>query len=442
MHKPAILWWLNPVAVMVLLHLPLLVISYALPDWVYSRLWYTPKYFDGHAAALSALMILAWLMGYLLFQRRFVPDAWSGSGKVKNPEVLRTLLTISFVLTLMGYVAMVVAALSRGFSLSLLWSALQGEKNVMPQLKDVYFATIPGLTTLTQFGPATAVFAALLWKTEGWRVVRSRVVILLSLAGLRAIFISERLALLEVAIPMAILIARFTSFRQADGRPRIALTALPVYGAVAILALFAGSEYLRSWTNFYKEKGGDFSTFAVLRAAGYYSTAYNNSAFLLYNFDQPALIPYFTAEWIWRFPGLNLLLGEGPEIVADRYRNYMGVLKGGVNPEFNNSGGFLLPVIDYGVFGGFAFWFLVGLTCRRLFDSFRAFRFTGLLLYPVLMIGLLEASRLIYWTSGRTVPTFVMLASGVFVLNRASRNSGRSWFNMPAATTLAGRVDG
>ncbi len=420
---------------MLLLHLPLLVLSLALPDSVYSAFWFTPKYFNLHAAALSALMILAWLIGFVLL-RRSHPHSSTAPEQALDHQLLRTLFMTGFVLAVVGYLALLIAGFSRGLTLSLLFSALQGEKNVMAQLKDVYFATIPGVTTFTQFGPAAAILGTLLWKCEGWKAVRGRITILLSLAALRAIFVSERLALLEVAIPMIVLIARFASFRSGDFKRRLAFAALPIYVGMAVLVLFAASEYLRSWTNFYAQKGGQFSTFAVVRAAGYYSTAYNNSAFLLYNFDQPSVVPYFTAEWIWRFPGVNRLLGEGPDIVADRYRNYMGVLTSGVNPEFNNSGGLLLPVIDYGAFGGFVFWFLVGVASRKLFDSFRAFELPGLLLYPVLLLGILEASRLIYWTSGRFAPTFAFLALAAILLRTQARCCELPWHTMQTTNSL------
>jgi len=205
------------------------------------------------------------------------------------------------------------------------------------------------------------------------------------------------------------------------------LASLPVAAVFCLLVIFGASEYFRSWSNFYAQKGGDFTTFTALRALGYYSTAYNNSAFLLYNFHTDSLIPQFTAEWLWRFPGINLLLGGGTDVVAERSRDYMNLLKGGVNYEFNNSGGLLMPIVDYGVAGGLIFWFLAGVLTRKLFDAYKACTASGLLLYPICLLGLLEASRLIYWTSGRVFPSIALLLVALVTLAsepRALRSAG------------------
>ena len=38
------------------------------------------------------------------------------------------------------------------------------------------------------------------------------------------------------------------------------------------------------------------------------------------------------------------------------YDGYMNLLAAGANPEFNNPGGLLSPVVDFGVLGGLAYW--------------------------------------------------------------------------------------
>lgn len=430
-------WWLNPAAVMVLLHVPLLAVSYAMPEWAYFQLWFEPKYFDLYAAAISALMIFAWLAGFAISKKSGQPAA-PVAMTVLDLRNVRSLFNIAYFLTFVGYIAMIVAAVSRGLSTSTLIAALQGEKNVMTQLKDVYFVTVPGLTTLTQFGPATAILGTLLTFHEGFASIRKRAYFLLLVTALRAFFVSERLALIEIIAPAAILAFRYVRF-PTEPRAwfrRTVLSGLPVVAVAGLLVIFGGFEYFRSWANFYSDKGGDFASFAMLRAVGYYTTAYNNSAFLLYNFQSDSLIPQFTAEWLWRFPGLNLVFGDGVGLVAERSRNYMSLLKTGVNPEFNNSGGLLMPVVDYGVIGGMIFWFVAGIASRKLYESFRACRFGGLLFYPICLLGLLEASRLIYWTSGRAFPSVVMLLVSLVVLTREPRPVYR-YGSLQAAPTAA-----
>src|SRR5262249_41382052 len=136
-------WWLNPAAVMVLLHVPLLLVSFVMPEWAYFQLWFEPKYFDFYAAGISALMIFAWLAGFAIAKKSGRPAA-PMTMSVLDLRNIRSLFNIAYALTFVGYIAMFVAAVSRGLSASTLLAALQGEKNVMTQLKDVYFVTVPG----------------------------------------------------------------------------------------------------------------------------------------------------------------------------------------------------------------------------------------------------------------------------------------------------------
>ena len=64
---------------------------------------------------------------------------------------------------------------------------------------------MPGVTTCTQFGIAAVVLGCLIGSSVGWRLVRGKLVILFLLALVRALLYSERLAFLELAIPLLVL---------------------------------------------------------------------------------------------------------------------------------------------------------------------------------------------------------------------------------------------
>ena len=71
-----------------------------------------------------------------------------------------------------------------------------------------------------------------------------------------------------------------------------------------------------------------------------------------------------------------------------------------------------LPIFDLGVPGAFAFWGVAGLALGWAFALFRRGDIRGLVLYPVLFIGLLEAGRILYWPQGRALPS---IAAAVFL---------------------------
>src|ERR1700709_2776964 len=101
------LWWLHPAAPMLLIHLPLLMLSFLLPEWVYASLWRSPKYLDMNAAGLSAAMILAWLVGFFLLKRTDAPTSQGRPGsagdEIPNLRHMRRLFNLSMVLTIAGY---------------------------------------------------------------------------------------------------------------------------------------------------------------------------------------------------------------------------------------------------------------------------------------------------------------------------------------------------
>jgi hypothetical protein len=136
----------------------------------------------------------------------------------------------------------------------------------------------------------------------------------------------------------------------------------------------------------------------------------NNSAYLLKTWQFPSILPVFTFEWLLKFPGLTLIMPgmQGFSLQVDEYR--FALFSSGLNPEFNNPGGMLSPLIDYGMWGGMIFWLLTGLLFGRLYRSFRQGRPLGLLLYPFCLLSLLELPRVLYWTLGRAFPSLALLS--------------------------------
>ena len=123
---------------------------------------------------------------------------------------------------------------------------------------------------------------------------------------MRAFFLSERLAILELIIPAVAVVAMV-----AAGSPRTwvsrATRWAPLIFAPAVIAVFGVFEYSRSWVFYQARTGGSFLDFAVERLSGYYTTAYNNGQ-MLYMFDNVAgRIPLRTLEVVWTAPVVEQL---------------------------------------------------------------------------------------------------------------------------------------
>ena len=249
-------------------------------------------------------------------------------------------------------------------------------------MKEIYLVTVSGVTTLTQFGIAGILIGVMIGVVKGWSKVRIEIAILLFLAVGRALFNSERLAVIELVIPATVLFLRIGVIESKWwSRWRRPLQFLPVAGLVGLLLIFGLFEYFRSWTSFYS--GGDLSfwQFTSLRLLGYYVTALNNGALLVARFDTIGA-PFSTLHFLWRFPVVSSIAKAAyPNLALDSATvdtdPYMQMLDREANPEFNNASGLLPPVVDFGVMGGILFWLCAGLLCGLLYRWFQQKRVVG-----------------------------------------------------------------
>jgi hypothetical protein len=130
--------------------------------------------------------------------------------------------------------------------------------------------------------------------------------------------------------------------------------------------------------------------------------------------------PFFTLHLAWRLPvlsGITDALYPNFPMALKEVDPYMSYLTAEANPEFNNGGGFLLPILDFGFMGALLYWLGCGVVCGVLYRLFQQKRPLGLLLYPVVFVGAIELTRIIYWAEGRVLLPMVVL--GVLALGCA-----------------------
>jgi hypothetical protein len=421
-------WWINPIWAFWTIAIIVSALAISIPEVSYYEFWRVQKYIDGATILKFAMVSVAVAVGVTFSSvitgaRRYVEngqDTWANREGIDR--ALRILFNVGFFLTLLGYSIWFLIAVFRGLGPDTLLGVFSGQGGAIYSLKREYFETVPGVTTLTQFGTATTI-VGLLALSKGLVNLKWKLAIIVALAVLRSYFLSERLAMLEILIPACVLAIRMPEFRAKFRllESPFVLATLPFLAITSVMTIFIGFEYFRSWISFYSMNNSSLLEFGLTRFAGYYATAVNNSSLLLQNIDWPLPLPYYTVEWFWKLPLLNSVFDYEELTGIPLSRVYSGILTSYANAEFNNPGGLVLPIIDYGLVGGLLFWLIVGIVIGVLYDSFLNGRMAGLMLYPVLYLGILECPRILYWFNGRTFPTWILLIAGYFFLSSASR---------------------
>lgn len=420
-------WWIWPAAPILLLAIPAAIAALLVPETTYIEAWRTQKNIDlgttmlflaGLGAFLAGLMIVA------LGRRARWESPSQQWGTLSNATVdyLEKSFNVLVGLSLFGYGAWVANGIFRGgLRLGDLVALIQSLDAETLGIKDK-LPNIAGVTTLTQVAILAVIVGALVDINRPSARVRNLYRLLIFIGAVRAFALTERLALVELVVPLAVIRAAGMMARG-NARERMNVVAAPVAGLVAVVLLFGTAEYARSW-NFYSEvRDQPFAAFVGERMAGYYATSYNNGALLLRNDPRNNEAPFHTVTFLWEGPAQPvseaLQVGiTGSDIVDEAESRKSILLRRKGNPEFNSPSGVAAPFIDYGYIGGAIFFVLLGLLIGTLHLSFLRSRLWGLLFYPIAFVGILELPRYIYWAQGRTTPALLGAAMVVFFVAR------------------------
>lgn len=413
------LWWLSPAGAVLFVVLPTLLMAVRLSDDRFRAAWGTPRWLEaGYVLLLltgAGLFAVASLLP-LLLPRQPRSRPWPGLA----PQVRHRLGLVSSVVfwaTMFGYLAFLAVGFARGVRPVDFVDVLLNQNTFSGDFKAA-FAPVAGITTMTQFGIAYVVIAVLLLVDGPTPGAVRRLVIVFGAALVRAYFLSERLAILELIIPAVAVVAMYWSSSSRLWLTRATRWA-PVIFAPAVLLVFGAFEYSRSWVFYKARTGGGFLDFAIERLSGYYTTAYNNGQ-MFHLFESTAgRLPLRTLEVIWTAPlvdqlGIYNRLSPGSSSALAT----LLVQKG--NPEFNNPCGLCDPFLDWGTAGGLLWWVVAGLLLGFAYRSFCNGSMFMMLVYPPLVTGLFEVPRYIYWTQGRLAPALLALVlAGWWATRRA-----------------------
>ncbi len=400
------LWWLDPAWPFATIVGSTILAAHLQSEAAY-QLYRTPKYVQGWHLLLAAGAILAFVLGTRLA---------TATGRIPQPtppsssRIVQRWFSLMLALTAFGYAAWLAIGVKNGFSFSLFVELLTtDDPELADWIRQDLFATVPGVTTCTQFGVPAAVLGLWLY-FHGYKRVLGPLVLLIAVATVRSILFSERTAIIEMLAPAALIVLRMSVL----GRPlprwcgRV-LRAAPLVAPVAVVLFFGGFEYFRSW-RFYHTEFDSYTEFTVWRLSGYYTTAHNNGAMTLET-AAPRILPYNTLRSFWLFPGISKSpLAYDKLTGRDAEADHLDMLHRHGNFELNNEGGLFQPTLDYGIAGGMIFWFGYGILAGRLYRSFMVGTIAGLTVYPLVYLSILEVPLVLFLCYSRMFPAFVVLA--------------------------------
>jgi len=407
-RSPPLHWWARPHTLTFFLLVPLYVACAALPHemfvlWRHSRNFMSSNMFEIGAAGLIGFALAAWIATGVSARNR--PSSEAGAGWMIDRTIYRGLTYLILGICLAAY-ALFLAPVVRNPTMVL---NLLGQTSYASTMREMLIR-MPGITSFVNLGPLYVTLLFLQPQLTGSPLSRLDKIVLagfLFLVLVRVLLWSERLAFLEVVVPIAII--RFARMP----RYRLLLALLPFVGILVLTLYFGVTEYFRSWT-YYSGTGVSFADFVLSRLLGYYATALNNGALLFLSYSPP-FVPHHTAEWFVHLPFL-------PALGLDPPAAHRSLVAGATlqNPEFNNNSGLFAPMNDLGPAAGIGVWIVLGLVTGRLCRGFTDGKLLPMLLYPTWIIGIYELLRIFYWGATRYFPVLATIPLVYFILRYAA----------------------
>ena len=434
-RKTKPVWWLSPITLPILLAVTLAGGSLLIPKPYFINIYGTTKHITTETTLLVILTALTFSFfaflgknrrGKTSYIKQVNPIALSFFSSKSSTKIYWLLFTI----TLFAYLIFYSGAISSGLNLSSLIYAITSGDGVFA-LKSQYLSTsrIAGVTSFTQMGVPAVTLGTYLYIIKPKKFLKASLALIIILGIIKSFLVSERLALIELIIPIVLV---NYSLKSRQGKLNTKLIALfPIIAVFFALAFFTAFEFFRSFSaGHLKNIGlGDLGIieYGAVLFMGYYATSINNSALLYYMWN--ANYPFFSLSALWKMTSA-FGLGNYYELTGfDGGEHYAYLLKNYGFSGFNNPGGHLLPIIDFGLAFGLIIWAILGFIAGALYSSFTKGTFTGLLIYPLFFIGIIEMPRILYWSDARSPAIWIGCLIIVIAFKRYKSRKARSISN-------------
>ena len=381
------IWWLHPGKLVLLFMLPVyMFVAFAVPAlWPQLIVLKARVYMDYEYASIGACALLAVGVGALLGGRFDIEPRRPRMSYVIDE---RFMLAIGG-LTVTAYLIWFWPVIARG--------QLLLERDELNQT--------PGVTSFTQLGVIYVVCYLITTVRTGVRTstpVRWLFGVLLFFILLRVYVSSERLALIETAVPAAVIGLRYWE----PERPalRSILGVIRGYGPVLAIPLlfvfFGATEFVRSWSTYSQTQDISMVDFMISRVATYYYTALNNGAGMLATSEWPDFRFMHILEFLYKLPfGIGMFLRtelgaltSPSEVFLTRFADV----------EFNNMSGIFPIFWDVGVTGGLIYFTLLGFVIGWGYYEASAGHPLGSVLFPSMLVACTELLRISYLNESRS----------------------------------------
>ncbi|BAU48124.1 hypothetical protein SVA_1562 [Sulfurifustis variabilis] len=382
---------------------PLLAVYAALPDAWFLESWGGSKSAGAFELLLFACYLALFATGSFIGVRMPVGRGGPLSPMLTDPP--RWYVRLGLLVALGAYAFWFALSMDRSGGFEALLARMASDPYYV---KAHLMETVPGITTLTQV--AVLAVPLMLVSGKGGSLDRLLIVAILVLAGARAYLHSERLALLELLVPMAFL---WASGRRLGRAPTLAGFAVLLAAGVM---LFVAFEATRSLIYLGIEGPDAAAEYGLVRLVGYYLTSINNGLFVIREaaFDTPL---YSVLGALWALPGADeiyrALAGPAPDYPVDL------INRGDLNPEFGTVTAPGSWVADLGWVGAGVAAAFFGCVSGWLYRR-APLTPVAAACYAVWLVGLLEFMRIPYFTDTRLVPAYLFLG-GLFVLGAFER---------------------
>ena len=404
-------WWLNPIVLYSIL-LILVIYSYDMSETQYDILYLTEKALSIDFLFLHLFCFILFFVGYILSKRMRVGKTkfinYTFSKETLNIDRLYNIYKILYKICILAYVIWYLNFLRiNGLVILNSFRSLSSLSAAMYQMRN-NSGRIGGVTSFSEIGMVVIPIGVFLWKYSDKQAIKKKCIfdclIILALATFRAFAFSERLALIELLVPALVMYISICDNRKLK---KIIFLG-PIIGVLSLVIVFGVFEYSRSWLRHYYLYYDSYFEFIIQRILGYYCNAINTECLYL-KYSPGLVLPYYSVEWLWKMPGLmNFYLEITP---FDFNSVNVDILYNHGNPEFNNPGGMLTLVKDFGIFFPL-FQLIFGYVIGRVYRLFTRGNVLGLILYSYVYVVLLELPRYFLLGSTRSLAVYV----GVLIL--------------------------
>ena len=265
-----------------------------------------------------------------------------------------------------------------------------------------HLRTIPGITTFTQFLPVGVACLFYVQKMYQTRIYYKTILFCVLLVTYRTFINNERLALLEVLIPLSVIYLYFYS--KQIRTPWWVVYSLALF---AVFSLFALTEYFRSWQYYQLQYGLTFMNFITDRFISYYGTALNNGLIYQQIFPQITNLPIGILDWLWQFPVLGSLLTNSLTN-QDLVVNWSQALKSYAGTdEYNNINSYFMILSEANLYILAAMFLILGGFFQMMYSKLHNPKSPYVIVLGSLLIGILELPRLFWFGLGRAFPIVI-----------------------------------